>query len=48
MKRDPTSPSEARLRLERKYNHMKSQIKTAEDFISKIASRSSLTVNYVR
>lgn len=34
---------EAREHLEMKYNHVKRRIKTAEDFIDKIASKSSLS-----
>jgi len=34
---------EAREHLEMKYNHVKRHIKTAEDFIDKIASKSSLS-----
>ena len=34
---------EASSHLARKYNHVKSRIKTAEDFISKIASKSSFS-----
>ncbi|MBU0961142.1 MAG: DUF5329 domain-containing protein, partial [Proteobacteria bacterium] len=34
---------EAREHLEMKYNHAKGRIKTAEDFIDKIASKSSLS-----
>jgi len=36
-------PQEAREHLEMKYNHVKSRITTAEDFINKIASKSSLS-----
>lgn len=35
--------TEAREHLEMKYNHVKRHIKTAEDFIDKIASKSSLS-----
>ena len=37
------SAIEARKHLEMKYNHVKKRIKTAEDFINKIATKSSLT-----
>ena len=36
-------PTQAREHLEMKYSHVKKRIKTAEDFIDKIASRSSLS-----
>ena len=37
------SAIEARKHLEMKYNHVKKRIKTAEDFINKIATKSSLS-----
>ena len=37
------SAKEARKHLEMKYNHAKKRIKTVEDFINKIATKSSLT-----
>jgi len=37
------SAKEAGKHLEMKYNHVKKRIKTAEDFINKIATKSSLT-----
>jgi len=37
------SAKDARKHLEMKYNHVKKRIKTAEDFINKIATKSSLT-----
>jgi hypothetical protein len=40
---DPHEAQEASKHLERKYNHVRSRIKTAEDFIVKIASKSSLS-----
>ena len=36
-------PKDAREHLEMKYNHVKSRIATAEDFINKVASKSSLS-----
>jgi len=36
-------PKEAREHLEMKYNHVKKRIKTADVFIDKIASKSSIT-----
>ncbi len=40
---DEHQSNEAREHLEMKYNHAKRRIKTAEDFIDKIASKSSLS-----
>lgn len=40
---DEHQSKEAREHLEMKYNHAKGRIKTAEDFINKIASNSSLS-----
>lgn len=40
---DEHSAKEAKEHLEMKYNHVKRRIKTAEDFISKVASKSSLS-----
>jgi uncharacterized protein DUF5329 len=40
---DEHEAGEARDHLEMKYNHAKRRIKTAEDFIDKIASKSSLS-----
>ncbi|MBU1420455.1 MAG: DUF5329 domain-containing protein [Proteobacteria bacterium] len=40
---DEHQAQEAREHLEMKYNHAKGRIKTAEDFIDKIASKSSLS-----
>lgn len=40
---DEHPPKEASEHLEMKYNHIKKRIHTAEDFIDKIASKSSLS-----
>ena len=40
---DEHEAKEARDHLKMKYNHAKKRIKTAEDFINKIASKSSLS-----
>jgi len=36
-------PKEAREHLEMKYNHVRSRIATAEDFVNKVASKSSFS-----